>query len=196
MRAAVAALIVLGAASPASAEQVQVLVEGGTIVRSFDNPVTQSPEPDLGLMFSWRVGVTYRQLYLAVEGEVGGSVRTDGIAARDLGTQVLGQSPHHAHLAVVQGVFVAGARANHGRGVFGVELAAGGRGVDYSFATQEQHGQDDLPWISGSSKVVEARARAGYWLTPWITAGVSLGSSLYDRSWMGGFHVAIQTDRR
>jgi hypothetical protein len=190
----VAAVLVLAAATPASAEQAQVLVEGGTIVRSFDNPVTESSEPDLGMMFSWRVGVTYRQVYLAVEGEVGGSVSTDGTAARDLGMQVLGESPHHSHLTVVQGVFIAGARATHGRSVFGVELAAGGRRVDYTFATLEQHG-DELPWVSGDSKVVEARARAGYWLTPFLSAGVSLGSSLYDHSWMGGFHVQIQTDR-
>jgi|LNFM01.1.fsa_nt_gb hypothetical protein len=195
MRAAVAAVLLLGAASPAFAEQVQVLVEGGGVVRSFDNPVTQSPEPDLGLMLAWRVGVTYRQVYLAVEGEVGGVVRTDGIAARDLGTEVLGQSPHHGHLEVVQGVFIAGARATHGRSVFGVELAAGGRRVDYSFATREQH-RDDRVWVTGDSKVVEARARAGYWLTPWISAGVSLGTSLHDQSWMGGFHIAVQTDRR
>jgi hypothetical protein len=63
----------------------------------------------------------------------------------------------------------------------GVEVAGGMRIVD------AEDDQDDL--------VLEARARGDLWITPWLTFGVVIGSSLIDRGdWLTGISLGTHTN--
>lgn len=65
----------------------------------------------------------------------------------------------------------------------GVELAAGYRGY-----TDESH----EGFIGGG--VLEARARAQLWSTPWFTLGVAVGSSLLHKNdWMAGIALGFHS---
>lgn len=65
----------------------------------------------------------------------------------------------------------------------GLEVAGGGRLI-----VSEQDNDDD------SELVLEGRARADIWLTPWITLGGALGSSFLNRGeWMAGIYFAAHT---
>lgn len=65
----------------------------------------------------------------------------------------------------------------------GIEAAGGGRLI-----VSEQSDDDD------SELVLEGRARADIWLTPWITIGGALGSSFLNRGeWMAGVYFAAHT---
>lgn len=63
----------------------------------------------------------------------------------------------------------------------GVEIAGGMRIVD------SEDDQDDL--------VLETRARGDIWVTPWLTFGVVIGSSLIDRGdWLTGISLGTHTN--
>lgn len=64
----------------------------------------------------------------------------------------------------------------------GAELAAGYRVVDTKYSYT-----DDEP-------VLEARAHGDLWLTPWLTAGAMLGTSVLDRGeWVSGIQLGFHT---
>jgi hypothetical protein len=65
---------------------------------------------------------------------------------------------------------------------FGVELAAGGRVID----------SHDV--LNGSEAVLEARAHAELWITPWFTVGALVGASLLDRGdWVTGLQLGFHS---
>lgn len=48
--------------------------------------------------------------------------------------------------------------------------------------------------ITAFAAIVEARARGELWLSPWLTAGVTLGTSVIEqRAWMGGLYLGVHT---
>jgi len=66
---------------------------------------------------------------------------------------------------------------------FAGELAGGGRFVDTAFVN-----------TAGEEWTLEARARGDLWLTPWVTFGATLGTSLLDRDeWVTGIHLAVHS---
>jgi hypothetical protein len=76
---------------------------------------------------------------------------------------------------------VAGLRGGGKLVRIGVEIAGGMRIVD------SETDQDDF--------VLEARARGDIWVTPWLTLGVLLGSSLIDRGdWVTGISLGTHTN--
>jgi hypothetical protein len=76
---------------------------------------------------------------------------------------------------------VAGLRGGGQLVRLGVEVAGGMRIVD------AEDDQDDL--------VLEARARGDLWITPWLTFGVVIGSSLIDRGdWLTGISLGTHTN--
>ena len=76
---------------------------------------------------------------------------------------------------------VAGLRGGGKTLRLGVEVAGGMRIVD------AEDDQDDL--------VLEARARGDIWMTPWLTIGVLIGSSLIDRGdWVTGISLGTHTN--
>lgn len=76
---------------------------------------------------------------------------------------------------------VAGLRGGGKLVRIGVEVAGGMRIVD------SEEDQDDF--------VLEVRARGDIWVTPWVTFGVVIGSSLIDRGdWMTGLSLGTHTN--
>ena len=48
--------------------------------------------------------------------------------------------------------------------------------------------------IVANRSVVEARARAELWVSPWLTAGVSVGSNVLEKNdWMAGLYFGIHS---
>jgi hypothetical protein len=93
--------------------------------------------------------------------------------ADDLGP---GSRTYAAGAQLLAGVY-GGARAFK----LGVELAGGGRFVEMG---------NDV----GEEWTVEARARADLWLSPWVTIGGAVGTSLLDRGeWMLGLHLGVHS---
>jgi hypothetical protein len=65
---------------------------------------------------------------------------------------------------------------------FGAELAGGIRLVDTELGDAAEQG------------VLEVRARADLWLTPWLTLGAGIGTSLLDRGdWMTGVYLGAHS---
>src|SRR5205823_14245173 len=79
------------------------------------------------------------------------------------------------------GVGVAGVHVGLGAVAIDGELAGGGRFVET--ATQSRYAID-------GEGVVEARARAALWVSPWVTVGGVLGTSMIARGeWTAGLFV-------
>jgi hypothetical protein len=79
--------------------------------------------------------------------------------------------------------------AREGRASFGIELAAGGRSVHYTSLTNES-----LMNASVSTGVVEPRARAEYWVSPYLALGAQAGTNVLARGdWMAGAYLSVHT---
>lgn len=110
--------------------------------------------------------------YLAFEGELGGAATSGELAMLSTGGTFVG------------GYGVIGARAGGSTATLSAELAAGVRDIS--------DGRNDRMAVSTASGVLEARVRGEVWLTPWISAGATVGSSLVDRGdWMAGFYIGV-----
>jgi hypothetical protein len=95
----------------------------------------------------------------------------------------LGDVLHHTYPygAFVQGDAVAGGNLTLGAFDAGAELAVAGRNVER--IVDFEH----LPEATYRAFVLEARAHADAWLTPWLTVGIELGAGLLERSeWLAG----------
>jgi hypothetical protein len=65
--------------------------------------------------------------------------------------------------------------------------------VHYKFASAYHNCASETTIVANRS-VVEARARAEVWVSPWLTAGVTLGSNVLDRNdWMAGAFVGVHS---
>jgi hypothetical protein len=94
---------------------------------------------------------------------------------------------------LVDSLGVVGVRAATGFGALGVELAGGLRAVSYSFHSSYHDCQQSTS-INALAAVAEARARGELWLTPWLAAGATLGTSVLERNaWMGGLYLGIHS---
>ena len=119
-------------------------------------------------------------LYIGAEGEIGGLV-TGAAASTD---------PSIPTSAMMfGGAGVIGAMSRRGNAAFGVELAGGGRSVVYQFQTA-----GDMSSTSMGTAVFEPRARAQYWVTPFVALGAQAGANLVNRGdWMAGAFLSIHT---
>jgi hypothetical protein len=65
--------------------------------------------------------------------------------------------------------------------------------VRYKFASS-YHDCDTDTTIVANRAVIEARARAEVWVSPWVTAGVSVGSNVLEKSdWMAGVFLGVHS---
>ena len=67
------------------------------------------------------------------------------------------------------------------------------RTVSYSFQSS-YHLCQQATSVMVFAPVAEARARGELWLSPWLTAGVTLGTSVLEtHAWMGGLYLGVHT---
>jgi hypothetical protein len=158
-------------------------------------PAASAPR-DTALTTNVRLGVgVARGLYAGVEGELGGLVAPAATSTEMTSTPGTFGAPSVSQTSgLVIGVAgVAGYRASGGRGSVVLEGAGGVRSVRYNFDST-YHECETSTAVVATRGVVEARARAELWLSPWLTAGVTLGSNVLDKSdWMAGFYFGAHS---
>jgi hypothetical protein len=154
-------------------------------VRRFDTALLASLRTTLDLS---------RVLYGSLEADLGGTSPPRSSATEMVSTGVFGSpdlQPRHGVMADALGV--AGVRLPLGFGALGVELAGGVRAVSYAFRSS-YHDCRQTTNVSALAGVAEARARGELWLGPWLTAGVTLGTSVLERNnWMGGLYLGVHS---
>jgi hypothetical protein len=204
-----------------SRRTVPVLLEFGTATRRFASPLREAtgslshenesftyrvvgqpsgssaPAPDAATVTTARLGVGLpRGLYLAAEVELGGLSRTAG-RAEMTSAGMFGAPSITPTSSVVAGTFavagIHGALGAAGRTSLGAEVAGGVRSITYNYESRY------LSCVSTtshavSSPILEARARAQLWLSPFVNLGASAGASVLDRgAWMAGLHLGFAT---
>ena len=111
----------------------------------------------------------WRPIFVGLEAEIGFS-------------DTAGSDPN-ARSVFTAGVGIVGLRIGTGPFVIGAELAGGGRVIESDLGTQ----------LTGEP-VLEARVLADLWLSPWLTIGGALGTSLLDRGdRMCGLYIGIHS---
>jgi hypothetical protein len=92
---------------------------------------------------------------------------------------------------VFGGLGLFGIRIPGHRGAISLEAAGGSRIVSYSFRSS-YHDCKDAVSIDTVSAVIEGRARGELWVSPWLTAGATLGASaIHTRDWIAGMYLAV-----
>jgi hypothetical protein len=194
----------------------RIFVEGGSRMRSFASSLggtsgslshggesftyrvtmpTASSQRDVALTSNLRVGFGLgRGLYSGVEFEVGGLVSAAAANPEMTSTGTFGSPEVDQQGGMVLGFAgIAGYRATGRRGSLALEGAAGMRTVRYNFESSYHNCETDTTIVSNRS-VVEARARAETWLSPWLTFGVTLGSNVLQRNdWMAGIYFGAHS---
>jgi len=197
-------------------EVPQIIIEAGAVVRRFPSllgsqtgSVTHGAESfrfrmvqpagvrrfDTALLSSLRASVGLsRAVYAGLEVDLG-SVRPPDAATAEMSSSGVFGSPdlQPGHGLLVDSLGVVGVRAATGFGSLGVELAGGLRAISYNFHSS-YHDCHESTSIAALAAVAEARARGELWLTPWLTAGVALGTSVLERNaWMGGVYLGVRS---
>jgi hypothetical protein len=153
------------------------------------------PGLDHEIVTTIRMGTSFaRRFYALAEVEAGALVaaagpRTEMMSSGTFGTPAIEQQGGVA----INVAGVIGMSNAIGRGRIGVELAGGLRTVNYSFASS-YHGCETTSSFSASAPLLEARVHGETWLTPWISAGATVGTSMIDQgSWMGALTLGFHT---
>ncbi|MDB4963488.1 MAG: hypothetical protein JWP01_3487 [Myxococcales bacterium] len=191
-----------------------IIIELGTSVRAMPSlagdragNVTHGQEsfayrtvstPEVGLdheiMTSLRLGAGFaRKFHALVEIEagalVGAAPHAEMTSSGTFGTPAIEDRGGVA----INVAGVVGMTNRFGRGRLGVELAAGVRTVSYSYASS-YHGCETTSSFSAAAPLLEARVHGETFLTPWISAGATVGTSMIDRgAWMGALTVGFHT---
>jgi hypothetical protein len=202
-----------------------LIFELGVGVQTFDNPLREGsgsvthegesftyrvsgggdrgndPVAAVAVVTNARIGVgTAFGLYTAIELELGGLAhepsKVEMTSTGMRGTPTIEQSG-----AIAMGALgVVGFQKGTSRLLLGAELLGGVRAVSYSYHSQYVACEQSTSILVGRG-VVEARARASYFLTPMLSVGAQLGTSLVDeRDWnmgiyVGGYTRAFATSR-
>jgi hypothetical protein len=193
----------------------RIFVDVGVVVRRFDSllgsqtgSVTHGAESltyrvltptrgrpvDTAVLSTLRLGAGLPHgLYGALEVDLGGLARP-GQAATEMSAGELGTpSLRQDHGLIVDSMAAVGVRGVVHAGELGVELTGGMRGVSYGFHSNY------LGCVQGTSvtafaPIAEARAHGELWLSPWLAAGVTVGTSVLEsRTWMGGIYLGLHT---
>jgi hypothetical protein len=197
-------------------EYPQIIVEGGALVRRFPSllgsqlgSVTHGAESftyrmiqpadvrrfDTALLSTLRASVGLsRAVYAGLEVDLGGITRPSTATTEATSAGVLGSPDvQPGHGLLVDSLGIAGVRAATGFGALGVEFAGGLRAVSYGFHSS-YHDCQQATSVNALAAVAEARARGELWLSPWLTAGAMLGTSVLERNaWMGGLYLGIHS---
>lgn len=196
------------------------ILELGAAVRTFDSPLSSAtgtvthaaesftyrtvaaPSPsapaqrasETAVVSTLRVGsATPRGFYLLAEGELGGLVRNSS-RVEMTSTGTFGAPSIEPGGSLVTGVLgVAGVHGAAGDTTLGVEVAGGVRSITYQYESHYLSCQTSSSQTV-SSPVLEVRARASRWISPFVNVGASAGASVIDRgAWVAGVHLGFAT---
>jgi hypothetical protein len=152
------------------------------------------PPSEAAVVSTVRVGsATPRGFYLVAEGELGGLVR-NASRVEMTSTGTFGAPTIRPAASLVTGVLgVAGVHGDAGGATLGVEVAGGVRSITYQYESRYLSCQTSAAQTV-SSPVLEVRARASRWLSPFVNVGASAGASVIDRgAWVAGVHLGFAT---
>jgi hypothetical protein len=193
-----------------------LVIEGGVLVRQFssllDGQVTSYNHgaesfsyrvlaPSAGRAIDTAVLSTLRAslgfshgLYAAAEVDLGGLARPAHATTEMMSSGVFGSPDLRQDGGfVVDSLATIGIRGATHAGGLGVELSGGMRAVSYGFHSTYQDCLQSTS-VTAYGPVAEARARGELWLSPWLTAGVTVGTSVIEaRTWMGGLYLGVHT---
>jgi hypothetical protein len=194
----------------------RIFIEGGTRVRSFGSGLadqtgsishglesfsyrvvmpTAEAHRDVAVTTNLRIGFGIPHgFYGGIEGEIGGLVAPASATAEMTSSGVFGSPNVEQQSGLVLGLAaVGGVRVNGRYGSLAIEGAGGLRSVRYTFASSYHECETETTIVDNRS-VVEARARAELWLSPWLTAGVAVGSNVLDQhDWMAGVYLGAHS---
>jgi hypothetical protein len=152
------------------------------------------PPSETAVVSTLRVGsATPRGFYLLAEGELGGLVR-NASQVEMTSTGLHGAPSIKPDASLVTGVLgVAGVHGVVGDTTLGVEVAGGVRSITYQYESRYLSCQTSSSQTV-SSPVLEVRARASRWISPFVNVGASAGASVIDRgAWVAGVHLGFAT---
>jgi hypothetical protein len=194
----------------------KLFVELGSSVREFDSGLdtqsgaiahgaeefayrvvmpTSEPARDVAMVSTLRLGFGVgRGFYSGLDFELGGLVAPASATAEMTTAGTFGSPEVRQRGGLVLGmVGVGGFRASGKRGSLALEGAAGLRNVRYHFDSYYHHCETTTT-ISVTREIVEARARGEVWLSPWVTAGATLGANvLAQGDWMAGLYLGFHS---
>lgn len=156
------------------------------------SPGAEAAPRESALLSTLRIGVGLpRGFYAAGEGELGGLVRSESRAemtsAGNLGAPALTPATNLAFGALG----VLGIRGETNRGTLGVEVAGGVRAISYRYDSHYLACETQASYTV-ASPILEARARAALWLSPFVSIGATAGASVIDRgAWMAGINLGF-----
>lgn len=193
-----------------------VVIEGGAIVRQFGSlldrqtgsvihgnesfayRVLAQPQGrplDTAVLSTLRAGVGLSHgLYTAVEVDLGGLTQPGRAATEMMTTGSFGSPDLQQERGfVVDSTATIGVHGATHAGGIGAELSGGLRAVSYSFQSN-YHDCQQATSITVFAPIAEARVRGELWISPWLTAGATVGTSVLEQhSWMGGVYVGVHT---
>jgi hypothetical protein len=149
---------------------------------------------DTAVLSTMRVGAGLPHgLYTALEVDLGGLAQP-GRAATEMSTGELGTPSFRQHRGlIVDSLGAVGVHGSTHGGMLGLELAGGMRAVFYAFHSSYL-GCEQGTSVSAYAPIAEARVRGELWLSPWLTGGVTAGTSVLESgTWMGGIYLGVHT---
>jgi hypothetical protein len=150
---------------------------------------------DLAVTTNLRIGFGIgRGLYSGLDLEIGALVSPAAASPEMTSVGTFG-SPEVRQQGGLMGSILAvgGYRTTGRRGSIALEGAGGLRTVQYNFESSYHNCENETTIVSNRT-VIEARARAEAWLSPWLTLGVTLGSNVLDRNdWMAGVYLGAHS---
>lgn len=153
-------------------------------------PEAPSAPLDTALVLATRAGFAFEHgFYTVLELEVGRVVDSHATPAMET------QGPANIRdtgVSLFGGNVVGGYRTRLGNLSLGVEAVAGLRVLSYHYESQYLACVTTTS-ITTSMEVLEGRARAALWVSPFVQLGAQAGKSLVDDSWMGGIFLGGNT---
>lgn len=193
-----------------------VMIEGGVVVRQFGSLLdrqtgsvihgnesfayrvlapAQGRPLDTAVLSTLRAGVGLPHgLYTAVEVDLGGLTQPGHASTEMMSTGSFGSPDLQQERGfVVDSIATIGVHGATHAGGLGAELSGGLRAVSYSFQSN-YHACEQATSITAFAPIAEARVRGELWISPWLTAGAIVGTSVIEQhSWMGGVYLGVHT---
>jgi len=194
-----------------------IIIEAGAVVRQFDSlldgqtgtvahagesfayrviaPVQRRRSLDTAVLSTMRAGLGLPHgLYTALEVDLGGLVQPDRATAEMMSAGAFG-TPDVVQRGgfEVDSLATLGVRGALRFGSVGAELAGGMRAVSYRFQS-DYHDCERSISVTAYGPIAEARVRGELWLSPWLAAGVTVGTSVIERNtWVGGLYLGVHS---
>lgn len=193
-----------------------LVIEGGVLVRQFgtllDGQTSSyhhggelfafrvlAPSPgraiDTAVLSTLRASLGFSHgLYAAAEVDLGGLTQAAHATTEMMSSGVFGTPDVRQDGGfMVDSLASIGIRGATHVGGLGVELSGGMRAVSYGFHSSYFDCIQPTS-VMAYAPVAEARARGELWLSPWLTAGVTVGTSVLEaHTWMGGVYLGVHT---